>query len=118
MAEIRRRWLDTGEQFAELGRKFQQRYEGGADEETERRLHDAIGNAIHAVDEVFISAGHALGDASLQDDARRALSALHQALLVTFTDATEQIEAAAERLRVGLGRLAELDEETASGTGV
>jgi hypothetical protein len=118
MAEIRRRWLDTGEQFAELGRQFQQRYSGSADEQTNERLHNAIGDAIRSVDEVFLAAGHALGDASLQEDAQRALSALHGALLVTFTDATEEIEAAAEQLRVGLAQLSQLEDETASGTGI
>jgi hypothetical protein len=118
MAEIRRRWLDTGEQFAELGRKFQERYTGTTDEAADERLRTAIGDAIKAVDEVFISAGLALGDTSLQDDAQRALSALHGAMLVTFTDATEEIEAAAEQLRVGLAQLSELEDETASGTGI
>jgi hypothetical protein len=118
MAEIRRRWLDTGEQFADLGRKFQERYEGGVDEQADQRLHAAVGDAIQAVDEVFLAAGMALGDASLQDDAQRALSALHGALLVTFTDATAELEAAAERLRVGLAQLSELEDETAPGPGI
>lgn len=54
-----------------------------------------------------------MGDDDLQADAQRALSALHAALLVTFTDATDEIRAAADRLRVGLATLPTLVEERA-----
>lgn len=113
MAEIRRRWLAAGEEFAELGRKFQERYSGRARDADDERLHAAVGNAIDAIDEVLVAAGAALGDDELHADAQRALSALHAALLVTFTDATDEIEAAAERLRVGLAKLPTLVEERA-----
>jgi hypothetical protein len=107
MTEIRRRWLDAGEQFAVLGRKFQERYQGRTDDEVDARLHAAIGGAIAGIEEVLIAAGAALDDeTSLRDDAQRALSALHGALQVTFTDSTEEIEAASERLRIGLAELA------------
>lgn len=112
MPEIRRRWLAAGEEFATLGRKFQERYEGRTHDEVDERLHAAVANAIEAVDEVLIAAGRALGDDELHADAQQALSALHSALLVTFTDATEEIEAASERLRVGLTRLPTLVEDT------
>jgi hypothetical protein len=111
MVDIRRRWLDAGEAFAELGRKFQERYSGRTTDEVDQRLRAAVTGAIEAVDEVLVAAGHALGDASLQADARRALSALHDALLATFTDVTDEIQAAAERLRVGLAQLQAMDEE-------
>lgn len=109
--EIRRQWVQAGEEFAGLGRKFQERYQGRTHDEVDERLHAAIGNAIEAVDEVLIAAGQALGDTALREDAQRALSALHHALLVTFTDSTEEIEAAAERLRIGLAHLAEIEYE-------
>jgi hypothetical protein len=106
VAEIRKQWLAAGEQFAELGRKYQERYEGRTGDEVDKRLHDAIEGAMQAVEEVLIAAGHALGDGTpLREDAQRSLAALHQALCVTFTDATEEIEAAASRLRLGLAEL-------------
>lgn len=112
MMEIRQRWLAAGEQFAVLGRKFQERYEGRTNDEVDERLHTAIGDAIESVDEVLLAAGGALGDDALHADAQRALSALHAALLATFTDSTEEINAASERLRVGLAQLAELEERS------
>ena len=106
MADIRSQWLQAGEQFAELGRKFQQRYDGRSGDEVDERLHGAIESAMHAVEEVLIAAGHALDDnVDLRDDAQRALGALNEALRVTFTDATEAIEAAASKLRLGLAEL-------------
>ena len=106
MTEIRTAWLAAGEQFAVLGRKFQQRYQGRTGEEVDDRLHDAIGNAMHAVEEVLIAAGRALDDGTeLREDAQRALATLHHALGVTFTDATAAIEEAAGRLRLGLAEL-------------
>lgn len=112
MMEIRQRWLAAGEQFAVLGDKFQERYQGRTDDEVDDRLHTAIADAIAAVDEVLVSAGRALGDdaEALQGDAQQALSALRDALVVTFTDATAEIEAASERLRIGLADLAALEE--------
>jgi ElaB/YqjD/DUF883 family membrane-anchored ribosome-binding protein len=111
MMEIRQRWLEAGERFAVLGRRFQERYEGRTPDEVDERLHTAIGDAIGAVDEVLVAAGRALGDQAeeLQDDAQRALASLRDALVVTFTDSTEEIEAAAERLRIGMAELAELE---------
>jgi ElaB/YqjD/DUF883 family membrane-anchored ribosome-binding protein len=111
MMEIRQRWLAAGERFAVLGDKFQERYQGRTHDEVDDRLRTAIGNAIGAVDEVLVSAGIALGEESgaLQGDAQQALSALRDALIVTFTDATEEIEAASERLRIGLADLAALE---------
>jgi hypothetical protein len=111
MVDIRRRWLEAGEAFAELGRKFQERYTGRTTDEVDQRLRAAVSGAIDAVDEVLVAAGRALGDTSLQADAQRAVSALHGALLATFTDATDEIEAAAERLRVGLAKLQAMEEQ-------
>lgn len=105
MTEIRTRWLAAGEQFAELGRKFQERYQGRTGDEVDARLHLAIEDAMHAVEEVLIAAGRGLEGAELREDAQRALGALHDALAVTFTDATAEIEAAAGRLRLGLTEL-------------
>jgi hypothetical protein len=104
--EIRTRWLDAGEQFALLGRKFQERYSGRTGDEVDSRLHTAIEGAMHAVEEVLIAAGHALDDGTeLREDAQRALTALHHALGVTFTDSTAEIEAAVGNLRLGLAEL-------------
>lgn len=106
MAELRKRWSETADRFADLGRKFQERYEGHADDEADARLHAAIENAMRAVEEVLISAGHVLGDGTeLREDAQRSLASLHAALAATFTDATEEIEAAASKLRLGLADL-------------
>ena len=106
MTEIRTRWLAAGEQFAVLGRKFQERYVGRTGDEVDQRLHAAIEGAMHAVEEVIIAAGHALEDGTeLREDAQRALTAMHDALAVTFTDATAAIEAAAGNLRLGLAEL-------------
>jgi ElaB/YqjD/DUF883 family membrane-anchored ribosome-binding protein len=106
MNEIRTRWIAAGEQFATLGSKFQDRYTGRTGDEVDGRLHAAIEQAMHAVEEVLISAGHALEDQmELREDAQRALAALQGALAVTFTDATDEIEAAAGRLRLGLAEL-------------
>jgi len=111
VAEIRQRWVRAGEQFAELGRKFQERYDGHTGDEVDDRLHRAIEGAMHAVEEVLISAGHALDDGTpLREDAQRALSALHDALKVTFTDSTEAIESAASNLRLGLAQLSDYQE--------
>jgi hypothetical protein len=115
MAEIRKRWTDAGEAFADLGGKFQARYTGRSGGDVDARLHQAIGDAIAAVDEVLVAAGAALGDNDLQPDAQRAVTALHAALLVTFTDASDEINAASERLRVGLAQLAERDDTTGYG---
>jgi hypothetical protein len=115
MAEIRRQWLDAGEQFAALGRKYQERYEGRTDDEVDERLHSAIGEAIAAVDELLIAAGWALGDTSLREDAQKALSALHAALRVTFTDASAEIDAASEQLRVGLAQLSTVETDAGLG---
>jgi ElaB/YqjD/DUF883 family membrane-anchored ribosome-binding protein len=116
MMEIRQRWLAAGEQFAVLGRSFQERYQGRTHDEVDERLHAAIGAAIGAVDEVLVAAGLALGDEAeeLQGDAQQALSALRDALLVTFTDSTEEIDAASEQLRIGLAQLAELEGRSSS----
>lgn len=106
MTEIRTRWLEAGEQFAVLGHKFQERYDGRTGDEVDDRLHTAIEGAMHAVEEVLIAAGHALDEGvELREDAQRALVALRNALGVTFTDATAEIEAAAGRLRLGLAEL-------------
>jgi hypothetical protein len=105
VTEIRTAWLAAGEQFAGLGRKFQERYSGRTGDEVDQRLHSAIEGAMHAVEEVLISAGRALDGTELREDAQRALGALHNALAVTFTDATEEIEAAAGKLRLGLAEL-------------
>ena len=106
MADLRKRWLDTAGRFADLGRAFQERYEGRSGDEVDARLHTAIENAMRAVEEVLISAGHAMGDdVDLRDDARRALASLHDSLAATFTDSTQEIEAAANRLRLGLADL-------------
>ena len=106
MAELRRRWLDTADCFADLGRKFQARYEGQGGDEVDARLHSAIENAMKSVEEVLISAGHVLGDGTeLREDAQRALTSLHLALAATFTDARAEIEAAASKLRLGLADL-------------
>jgi hypothetical protein len=110
--EIRRRWVEAGEQFAVLGRKFQERYTGRTHDEIDERMHAAIGKAIEAVDEVLVAAGRALDDPDpLREDAQQALTALQRALLVTFTDSTAELEAAAERLRIGLAELAAFDPE-------
>ena len=106
MSGIRKQWLEAGEQFAELGRKFQERYHGRTGDDVDKRLHAAVGDAMQAVEEVLIAAGRALGDSSpLREDAQRSLSALNAALCATFTDATEEIQAAAGRLRMGLAEL-------------
>jgi hypothetical protein len=106
VTEIRTRWIAAGEAFAVLGNKFQERYSGRTGDEVDERLHSAIEGAMHAVEEVLISAGRALGDGTeLREDAQRALTALHDALGVTFTDSTAEIEAAAGKLRLGLAEL-------------
>lgn len=111
MTEIRKRWLEAGEEFAGLGRKFQEHYHGRTGDEIDDRLHGAIENAMHAVEEVLLAAGKAMGDGTpLRGDAQRALSALHDALCVTFTDSTAEIEAAAARLRLGLAQLSDYEE--------
>jgi hypothetical protein len=110
MDEIRQRWLEAGAAFAELGGKFQERYQGRTHDEVDARLHSGVANAISAVDEVLLAAGRALGDDALHGDAQRALTALHEALLVTFTDSSEELQAAADQLRVGLARLAEFED--------
>jgi hypothetical protein len=110
MHEIRRHWLEAGEAFAELGYRFQERYEGRTHDEVDQRLHAAIGNAMAAIEEVLLAAGRALDDVSLQPQAQQALTALHAALCATFTDSTEEIKAASERLRIGLAQLAEYED--------
>lgn len=116
MPEMRRQWLEAGEEFAALGRKFQERYEGRTHDEVDERLHTAIGNAIGAVDEVLVAAGLALGDTSLREDAQKALSALRGALLQTFTDSSAEIDAASEQLRVGLAHLATVETDVGIAT--
>ena len=111
MADIRKRWLEAGEQFAVLGRKFQDRYDQRTGDEADERLHAAIADAMNAVEEVLIAAGRALGDGTpLREDAQRSLAALNAALCVTFTDSTAEIQAAAGKLRIGLAELSDYAE--------
>lgn len=111
MAEIRKQWLEAGEQLASLGTKFQQRYQGRTGDEVDARLHAAIDNAMQSVEEVLIAAGRALDDDTpLRDDAQRALGALHGALSATFTDSTAEIEAASQNLRIGLAKLTDYED--------
>ncbi len=116
MAEMRKQWLEAGEDFAALGRKFQERYEGRTHDEVDQRLHTAIGAAIAAVDELLVAAGHALGDAALHEDAQRAVASLHAALKLTFTDRRAEIDAAAEQLRVGLAHLSTVETDAGVAT--
>jgi hypothetical protein len=118
MSEIRGRWLEAGECFAELGRRYRQHQEAqqvlALEPDDRDRLHEAVGGAIEAVDAVLVAAGRTVGDESLRADAEEALGALRNALEVTFTEAGAEIEAAAERIRLGLRRLPDLEDDLAS----
>jgi hypothetical protein len=118
MSDIRQKWIEAGERFADLSRQFHTRYQERIDEvaaEDSERLQSAVGNVLEAVDGVMVAAGKTIRDPALRDDTERAASALREALMVTFTDAIAEIEAASERLRQGLRNIPPLEDDAASG---
>jgi hypothetical protein len=118
MNDIRSKWIEAGECFADLSRQFHARYQERAEEVEEadsERLQSAVGNVLEAVDGVMVAAGKTIRDPALREDTERAAGALREALMVTFTDAIAEIEAASERLRQGLRNIPPLEDDPASG---
>lgn len=107
MGRTREAWSEFGEEFADIGRRFKESYDGISEtaEETTEASRDSIERAVRAirkaVGDLGDSLGEALSDPKVRQETEEAGSKLLNAFGVTLSDLGQALQRDAKQSDTG-----------------